>query len=243
MRIRELGLAAILLSGCAEVQKPKQETLEARMNYYEEACICKKEAMKPENEQRKNDILTEAFNYFEMAKREPDRKAISTLQQADVLSLMGDWEEAMKYADEAVKIKPCVEMYNGRGHLAIRQQEFSAAIDSFTLAIKMNDNEASRWGRFDAYLLGGTFEGNKEYLKKAVKDARKCQKFAPELPDCYVAEAAARLSMQEPEEVSKAYDLFKTAIRLLDEGKKFKRYEENSVREIWNKLNTNDKAQ
>jgi len=243
MNSRALGLAAIIaLAGCS-AQKTQEQHLEARIDYYEEGRNCKKEAMKPENAGRKDDLLGEAFKYFESAKIDPEKTALATIQQADIFAAWGDMAEAIKYTEEAIRIKPCVETYNGQGQIFLRCQLYSIAINSFTEAIKISDNEASRWGRFDAYLLAGTSQGNKDYLKKAIKDAKKCAEFSPEDPDGDFAQAAARLSLKDPEEVPKAYSLMKEAMEKLNSGKNFKRYDEKSAREIWDKFNDDNRAQ
>ncbi len=239
MKLSEWGLAGILaLSGCAEMHQD-ETVLEARLNYYEEGLICKEEALKPENENRKNDLLGQAFNCFETAKRnKPEEAHLATIEQAKVLSEMGDWLEALSYAKDAVVMKKCAETLNGKGYIETKHQFYDMAINDYSEAIKIEDNETSRWGRYNAYMFAAVTQNNSEYLKDAIKDAKKCAEFT-EQPDAYVAIGMAELLLanNSGKYKARAYESFKTAIEMLDKGKKLERFKENEVRNVWNKMN------
>jgi tetratricopeptide (TPR) repeat protein len=238
MSLREWGLATILLfSGCAvKEQQIPQNKIECDENIphgkvddYDIAMELKTRAETEDNQYIREAIFKRALKQFQTAREHGTKPLDSLIQEADIHSLIGDYETAHRTADKYIQQNPNEPLgWYKKATIDQRRNNHEDAAKHLTKAIELKDSPELRWERYISHIILSK-EGTTqiEHLEKALEDINKYIEARKEEPDGYFYKGVAQCMLEEATNQKKhnkeAYETFKQGKDLLDQGKEFKR--------------------
>jgi tetratricopeptide (TPR) repeat protein len=110
----------------------------------------------------------------QIAKDHPEIRVGSILGRANLMLRIGDLDQAIRDADEAVSIMPIESSYFIRGHVHRRRGDLQKALDDYSRAIQLLPDEPNFWvNRAEVYEMLGK-ESNAQ-ADRAAASARKVE--------------------------------------------------------------------
>ncbi len=233
MGLREWGLTAILLfSGCASPAPERQANIpRGKVDDYDIATELKNKAETEDNQYVREALFKRALKQFQTAREHGTRPLDSLIQEADIHSLIGDTKTAHDLTDKYIQQNPNEPLgWYQKAIIEKRLEHHEDAVKHFTKAIELKDSPELRWERYHSYLKLSVNPEEKllrEPIEKALEDISKYVEFKKEEPDGYfykgVAHCMLEKAVNNKPHNKEAYETFKQGIKLLNEGKEFKR--------------------
>jgi len=238
MSLREWGLATILLfSGCAvKEQQSKIECDEniphGKVDDYDIAMDLKTRAETEDNKYLREAIFKRALEQFKNAREHGTRPLDSLIQEADIYSLIGDYETAHAIADKYIQQNPNEPLgWYKKANIDQRRDNHEDSVNHLTKAIELKDSPELRWERYHSYLKIAVKDNGEillsDPIKKSLEDINKYIEFRKEEPDGYFYKGIAQCMLEKAVNAKphnkEAYETFKQGIQLLNDGKEFKR--------------------
>jgi len=223
MGLRELGLAAILLSaaGCTQSQETRVEA--HIVDHYKRGMELEAIAEQQTDEQARKQLFKQALNEFELA--QTDKPIDSELKQAYCLSQLGDVVKAIDLADKVIRQEPSNLAFYVRGLIKQHKGWHAMAISDFDKSIEIKDEALARCARYNSYMAFSVKvdEIIVDGVQKALTDINKYIEMKKEEPDGYLYRyttlSALAYANQDKEKVREACESLGTAFKLIDSGK------------------------
>jgi tetratricopeptide (TPR) repeat protein len=112
----------------------------------------------------------------------PEKEASESKQRAEqlyntgyLLSLLGQYDEAIRLYDKSIEIEPTAEAYTYKGWTYSHMGDLERAIEEAEKAIRLDPDFGNPYNDIGVYLIElGKDEAAVQYLEKAVKAKRYC---------------------------------------------------------------------
>jgi tetratricopeptide (TPR) repeat protein len=121
-------------------------------------------------------------NFVRSGEERPEKEPSESKQRAEqlyntgyLLSLLGQYEEAIRLFDKSIEIEPTAEAYTYKGWTYSHMGDFDRAIEEAEKAIRIDPDFGNPYNDIGVYLIElGKDEAAVGYLEKAVKAKRYC---------------------------------------------------------------------
>jgi len=149
--------------------------------------------------------VTDGIPYFTDRIQKKDGLAEAYRMRAKLSAMKEEYGNAIKDADEAIKLEPVAESYIARGDSYAMKKDFSKAVDDFSQAIKLDPKQYLAF-----YNRAGAWREKKEF-DKAINDYNETLKLDPK----YVGALYGRgLTWYDKKDYDKAIKDYAEAIKL-----------------------------